>query len=900
MQILKNKTMAILISLLLMISMFAIITLIPTTEAHTPVWQIPSHPYIVAVPNPVGVGQPISISMWVDRVLPSVAVHNDIRRHDYKLTITAPDGTKTTQSWPVVQDTTGIQFYQFTPTQIGTYTLLFEYAGQTYTWGASTNLIGSSAVYQNDTYLPGSRTTSVTVQQEALPAPKDSYPLPTEYWTRPIEAENTYWGTISSNWLSGAYIENRLQPQGTAPTSPHVMWTKPLDTGGVVGGTYGGILGEGFYVGRSYNQRFNNPIVMNGILYYELPNGNMGFGGGTMAVDVRTGEQVWYNEQMGASVNTTNSRGRSNVILPAYSFGYYISVPNYNQHGVIPSGLLFSSGFATAYNPTTGKIMYNVTGVPSGTEVVDSEGSILRYVWNSATRTLTQWNSSRMWTYEYQATEAGGQTPGWGITLNADVPLTPSPPTTSPPSGQTWNWNGSAWVAVTSSLAITTQSTYDWNITLATLGSGTWSINRASFDNIMLLSQGTLGGLGDSAGANYTAVSLKPESRGTLLWTKHYDAAPGNVSRSIVAWDPNAGVFVTRDFETMEYFGFSLTDGRQLWGPTVVLNDYEYFSQFHQGFAAYGNFYQAGYGGILHCWDIITGELKWTYGNGGPGNSTFDVEQSWGLRPLMIQVIADGIIYASGDEHSPNTPLYKDDLVRAINATTGKEIWTMKGWICGSGGGGQAANSLVADGFLVYINIYDMQIYSVGKGPSAMTAEAPKNAIKLGDSLVISGSVTDISAGTKQKEQAARFPNGVPVVSDLSQSAWMEYIYMQKPRPIDTSGVPITLSVVDSNGNYRDIGTTISDADGFFAFNWKPDITGQYAVYASFAGSESYWPSHAVTAFAVDSTVTTPGPTEALTQSAADTYLLPGIISIIVAIAIVGTILALLVIKKRP
>ena len=90
----------------------------------------------------------------------------------------------------------------------------------------------------------------------------------------------------------------------------------------------------------------------------------------------------------------------------------------------------------------------------------------------------------------------------------------------------------------------------------------------------------------------------------------------------------------------------------------------------------------------------------------------------------------------------------------------------------------------------------------------------------------------------------------------------MEYVYMQKPRPTDTTGVPITLSVVDSNGNYREIGTTTSDADGFFAFNWKPDIDGQYTVYASFGGSESYWPSHAVTAFAVDPAAPTPAPTE--------------------------------------
>ena len=51
-----------------------------------------------------------------------------------------------------------------------------------------------------------------------------------------------------------------------------------------------------------------------------------------------------------------------------------------------------------------------------------------------------------------------------------------------------------------------------------------------------------------------------------------------------------------------------------------------------------------------------------------------------------------------------------------------------------------------------------------------MTVEAPKAAIDLrSKSLVIRGTVTDISAGTKQKEQAARFPNGVPAVSDESQ-----------------------------------------------------------------------------------------------------------------------------------
>jgi hypothetical protein len=193
-----------------------------------------------------------------------------------------------------------------------------------------------------------------------------------------------------------------------------------------------------------------------------------------------------------------------------------------------------------------------------------------------------------------------------------------------------------------------------------------------------------------------------------------------------------------------------------------------------------------------------------------------------------------------------------------------------------------------------------MQIYTVGKGPSAMTIEAPKTSIELGKSLVISGTVIDTSAGTKQDEQAARFPYGVPAVSDESMSGWMEYIYMQKPRPTDATGVPITLSVVDANGNFREIGTTTSDADGFYSYQWTPDIVGKYTVYAKFAGSESYWPSHAESAFAVDPAAPTPAPTDAPVQLTSDMYFVPAVAGIIVTIVIVGMVLALLLLRKRP
>jgi hypothetical protein len=123
---------------------------------------------------------------------------------------------------------------------------------------------------------------------------------------------------------------------------------------------------------------------------------------------------------------------------------------------------------------------------------------------------------------------------------------------------------------------------------------------------------------------------------------------------------------------------------------------------------------------------------------------------------------------------------------------------------------------------------------------------------------------------------------------------WMEYVYMQQDKPTTTAGVPINVAVIDSNGNYRNVGNTASDSSGAYSLQWTPDITGKYTVIATFAGSNAYYGSSAETSFAVDQAPATPAPTQTQILSASDAYLLPGIISIIVAIAVVGIVLALL------
>jgi hypothetical protein len=134
---------------------------------------------------------------------------------------------------------------------------------------------------------------------------------------------------------------------------------------------------------------------------------------------------------------------------------------------------------------------------------------------------------------------------------------------------------------------------------------------------------------------------------------------------------------------------------------------------------------------------------------------------------------------------------------------------------------------------------------------------------------MIQGTVTDISAGTKEK--ADRFPNGVPAVSDASMSEWMLYVYKQFPRPTNATGVTVNISVVDANGNYRDIGTTTSDADGFYSFNWMPDIEGKYTRLIC---CPNHTGLHMQTASPLTRSNNTSTPPEAPAQSMAETYII--------------------------
>jgi hypothetical protein len=878
-KILNQKIIAIAIVIGLIISIGASLILLPNVSAHDPAWNIPTYAYITAAPNPVGVGQQVNVFMFLTNYYYGAQSTNELRFHNFKLTITAPNGEISTQNFDTIVDTTSAQLATFTPTQTGTYNLTFTYPGETYTSKEKIKIaLGGSAVdnpYTNDTFLASNATITLTVQSDPIPDPITSYPLPSEYWTRPIYGENTDWWSISSNWLGNgapnyggytSYGEAMFPGDAIGSQTSHVMWTKALQSGGVVGGDNYDIQGQTYFDGSAYIIRYNNPIILNGKLYYKEPlsfgwNNNGGVGP-LDCVDLRTGKVLW-----------------SNSSIPAPSFGLIMNVQTLNEHGVCPPLLIATSGTTwMGYDADTGTWLFNVTNVPTFGygRVMGPDGEYLNYVMANAGNTtnpdwrLGEWNSTKIFM------------PG----------TTAAPALTGIKDG---------------SISTGTNTLYDWNVSIGwrnTMSSAP-TIIAAKYGDGILCYNGTLPSNGENM--NFPTVSQTPYTYffinlnsskgeiGSVAWWKTLDPPANNytVVQAGVDWENR--VFLQSLKEGIMWVAYNLDSGEKLW-QSEPQAAFDYYGSpgagLLSGQIAYGKLYSMAMAGILYCYDIKTGNILWTYGNGGEGNST-NSGYTWpyGNIPTFVNAIGNDIVYLVTTEHTWTTPIYKDGLARAVNATDGKEIWTISSVTMEFSGTSYA----MADGYNTWFNGYDNSVYVVGRGPSSTTVTASPKVQNLGNSIIVEGTVMDISSGTTQEEQAARFPSGVPVASDESMADWMGYVYQQKPMPSNASGVTVILSVVDANGNYRQIGETKTDLTGAYSYQWEPDISGKYTVYASFAGTNGYWPSSAETSFGIDE-VATPQPTAApqnglATTSDLLTYIAASTVALIIAIAIAVIVL---------
>jgi outer membrane protein assembly factor BamB len=850
MEIDKNKT-AIAFALFLMFAMASSLVALPAAnvvKAATGL-TIPTELFLTAWPNPIGVGQPITVSPWLGQA--PIAFGNVLYGWNFTINVIKPDGSNVTLG-PFESASNGGYYTTYTPTTAGNYTFQAFFPETTVTVGR-----GFFIVYPPGTYTwnaAESSAVTVTVLSTAVSAWPQT-PLPTSYWQNPIFAENQNWYTLAGNWLLGSGgMAGRGSPADytTGPATAHILWTNPLAFGGISGGQYSSgntapgsktaynttDWGVNYYTGQLYQNKLST-IIISGYMYYNtLPSGLSSTG--MNCINLRTGAIVWSKPDMpqltcGEVVTTQGGFGSGSYA--------YLWASN-------------SSGWLM-YDAFTGQLLTTFTSVPSGVSLSPTwgpNGEILQYIYNSGRHYLALWNSTKA--------RAGG--------LGAGLPYSPATTTT---------WSRGL----------------EWNVTIPNTVSGAWQAFLDYPDGVLVAEGET-----DTATLNPTFEFYGYSTQtGALLWATNQtnvgsgEGGPG--SNAGVYWYQTTatlfgdGYFAYYQRETMQYHVLNVLTGKEAYVtkplPTYTGTDLSYYDWADSCQIADGIMYASGYDGDITAWNVTTGEHLWTFKQVSSGLQT-----PYGTWPTFggSGIVSNGMLYFGFTQHTPGVPLFRGYNLYCINYTTGAEMWEIPGFF-------PSSVLALADGVLTGYAGYDNQIYAFGQGPSRTTVTAPSVGVTTSTPVTISGTVTDVSAGAQQDAVARNFPNGLPCVSDASESAWMEYVYQQQPCPSTVTGVPVSLWVLDSNNNYRQIGTTTTNAMGSYGFTWTPDISGNFTVYAVFAGSNSYYGSSASTYFYAGAAPTATPPT---------TYPVPidytmAIVGAAIAIIIVVIVVGILILRKE-
>jgi len=821
--------------------------------------------WIAVAPNPIGVGQQVEIVGFLTQIAFTANGLTGQEFSGYVMTITAPDGTNTTHAFGNADPISNVFLY-YTPTQVGTYKLLLNYPGQwingtpegTTTWPTTGD--GYTDCY----YEPSvSAVVDMTVQQASI-AGYANIPLPTAYWTNPVNAQNRVWASIMGDWLEpqGPYSSftssystpaaDRYQPYGTAPTTSHIDWTKQIYFGGIVGGSLGQ---SNYYTGESYEPMFQ-PIIISGMLYYTSPEAPRE---GFYCVNLRTGQQEWYQNytvpQLPPAASATaglNTESNLNIASPsnAITVGQDYNYVTQNQLGTLSYLWSLGSVDYTLYDAYTGDLILQLgPDVAGGSVAYGPDGSLLVYL--IGTSWIAMWNSSL-----------------------AIPPLTPGSAGAQEwrPDvyrGQTLNWSQGI----------------QWNVTTATIPSQT--IEHVDYPDDVLI----------TFSANIPNVSTPTviltgynATTGAKLWTENETGALGTVSTFDGMGCMADGVLTESFLGTQTWYGINIYTGALQWTITPPANETNAWGVYDMQSdidPALGIMFTTSYGGWINAYNVNTGTLLWTWMGPYAGfNTPYGTYPFGGLAGTIEMTVIDGQLFATTGDHSHvGDPMYQGEFLVDLNETNGAQIWTNNGWW---------QFPAFSDGYMVSLNGYDNTIYCFGQGPTATTVTTSPS-INNAAQVLIKGTVTDQSPGQTCLGTTAA---GTPAISDASMTQWMEYLYQQQPEPMNATGVPVTLSYTDPNGNTYTMGTTTSDINGQYSYAFTPTIPGTYKIVATFGGTSSYYGSSAQTIMSFDPpSVVAPTSTP---TSVADMYFVPAIAGLFVLIIVVAIVLALLMLRKKP
>jgi hypothetical protein len=784
----RNKSKLSTIALILVLAISTTLTILPIVAAKGTVC------YLGAIPNPVGKDQQVLLHVGITDQLPST----DQKWLGLSIKITDPEGTVSTIE-NIDTDSTGGTGVSFYPDKVGIYTLVAHFPEQ---------------VQRGTTYLASD---SPPVELEVLAEKVPVYPghsLPTNYWTRPIDAQLREWSAITGSWPN--IPRNLYAPYNDGPETAHILWTKPMTQGGLTGGK---LTGLSFEIGDAYEGKWtgssgglsswaSTAIILTGKLYYQESTQEDPVV--YHCVDLHTGEELWSKVFMD---NQT------------IAFGQTFHFDGINYHGAfeyiyVTSGGGWGGGSQTwyAFDSWTGDWMFTITDVPSGTNLYGPMNEICRYVVNTRSGTVSLWNTTEVVMHGLTGSTAGS----WGSNAHGrthdgerGIMWTESIETGLPGSATATFLNDRIIGASASTSAVTL-----WGINV---NASDGAIGRTLFTNTW-------------TPPSYWAemgLSVSGFQSGWQVWSQ----------------EDRVGILWIKDVR--EHYAFSLNNGKHLW--TAPSQDYQDAFDDTPADAraiAYGKFFCASLSGVVYAYDIQTGDIAWRYEATDP-YTEYLFGNTWWLKPLFV---TDGKIYVAHLEHSPIDPRPRGGPFICLNATTdnpeGEVIWRINGAFRQTRWGGRG---IIGDSIIATMDTYDQRVYAIGKGASATTVTvSPKIAAK-GNTILIEGTVMDVSPGTEETGMKLRFPNGVPAVSDESMSDWMLHVYKQFeiPENANVTGVEVVFNWIDSEGGWHDLYRTTTDASGTYSCAWTPDTEGTIKIVATFTGSEGYFGSCAQTALVV-------------------------------------------------
>jgi hypothetical protein len=822
MRINKAKATILLISILAVTPIMA--SIMQSANAFETSWD--TFAYAIVAPDPVGIEQSVLITAGIDKVNP---LTSGVARGEFwegtTVKITKPDGTTETKG-PYQLYAMANTFISYTPTQTGTYTVETIFPGQwvnasyrsiSSRFGSYSNFSSGPLLYEARWYKPDSASTTFTVQEEPIPS-YPAIPIPTDVWTRPLNAEIKDWDTVADNWLmptyqsSGNYANWRFSatadaPYTSAPNSPHILWKQPVTFGGVLGGGFGDVT---YRNGLSYEPWYSDALIINGRIYYTVKGTSTASVFGTRVLNLYTGEEIMYVD--GVDID----------------FAQTLDFNSPNEHGALAYLWDSTGGGFDIYDAFEFKQVARINDMSSGSVRFGPNGEVLVYriAGSQANRRLSLWNSTlalgrdlRAGIMEYYGENLGS----WvvdgkkGIQWNVSVPALPGNPGMS---------------IINDEVIILTD------------------VDMTQFPTVYI-DAALPATLKKTAGNYPTQINYLWQHNRTNIYT-HRPSLGGLIS---------AGCYSRWDESTRQHHIYDIYTGVEKFATDPLPMGWAMFTS--GTIMVEGKLVSGDFGGHLRAWDLTDGSLIWEY---YMGDAPY-LENAYGTWPAYGFTIADGKIFVSNDEHSPDSVQWRGAKLTAIDLETGEFLWSV---------GGRHKQSIISDGILTGMNIYDMQIYTFGKGPSKTTVSVPGTAVEVGQSITITGSVTDQTPSSKD----------TPAISDEDMGDWMEYLHMQHPIPANAKGVEVLIDTIDPNGNYIHIGETTSDMMGSFGFTWIPEVPGLYQIIASFAGSDSYGSSSASTYFtAIGASVATPPP-EPTPAPMTDTYLAGSTIAILAGIAI--------------